>query len=498
MSTSGQFFLNCCCRRDTLDDVGISIDGNIQQLVSAESLDFREAVDTNYEVVTRLRLSIEAAVSNEEEAAELRCWFPSELVAQQHLERFLQTARLDPAMHGDVFGGALKLSMEAFRIRVENRVRCIFDQDYFPEGFADLMARCVGFQCGGTSTEGLPFVVLDLGKINPDLLAQAQAMHKEKPGLDFTLLWFVRMMEYITLVFLADRSRVGKPMYCVRPILIGRNFSMKLVGAAMRRWVSGLSKVGCDLYPLSFAELTVLHTPWIGGKVFSLAKPLLHPVTIEKIKLLSLKETEHWVGQMDAGKVPACIGGAARDVSHTFETRYPSYVKPLSSLSIPPEMPCSQASSRQDCRLALRRSTNTSKTTAHCGNRLPPTCFAGCFTWVAGKGGASTDPTSSCLHPHGTPNSADAALALLQTVEKSRLVPTSERYTWRHPFILFVLLFLGICGLLFYCEILLVASAFVLMDMSTQQMAQFGHRDVASRAEKSHAPQSWRDFFPVI
>lgn len=429
-------FLNCCCHRDAVDAKANLIDSHADQPV----------VSTDDDVIAQLRLAIEATVSSEEEAAELRCWFPSELVAQMHLARFLRTAREDPSMRGDVFGAALKLSMEAFRIRLENRVRCIFDKDYFPEGFASLMDQCIGFECGGTDHAGCPFTVMHLGKINTTLLAHAQAMSKDKPGLCYTVLWFIRMMEYITLNFLAARSRSsGKLMYCVHPILIGQALDLRpCFTFALRRWVGGVIKVGCDLYPLSFAELTVLHTAWIGSKAFSLAKPLLHPQTIAKIHLLSHQESEDWVCQMDTFSVPLSIGGAASDCSRTYQTSYPDRVAlPLSSLS-----------------------------------------------HEAARGKSS----SRAL--------AERSMITLPTPFKKQSAQTSERHS-RVVDIMYLLLSVVICGLLVmlqWCEVSAVALGFVTLELITRQPVDFAQNEDALPAEKSRSlmPSRWGPLFRAV
>jgi hypothetical protein len=279
----------------------------------------------------KLRRRIEAAVSNEEESAELKCWFASDNVTAQHLERFLQTAREDKVMKNDVPEGAFKISMKALRMRVENRIRFIFDDDFFPEGFEDLMVRTFGFQVSGIDAIGLPFIILDLGKLDTDLLGQALLIEKDKVGLSFAALWYVRMLEYIGLEVNQERSRKkGELVYATHTIFYG-DFKWRLAGSAMRQWVPEIAQAGADLFPLVAGILTCMDTPWIGAKGFSMAKPYLDPVTVEKTRLLSSADTAKWKAEVDPAHLPLFVGGRAPNLSPTFQSRYPG--SPVSTSS---------------------------------------------------------------------------------------------------------------------------------------------------------------------
>merc|ERR1719409_2495500 len=100
------------------------------------------------------------------------------------------------------------------------------------------MVRCMPIQCCGSYIDGTPFCILDLGKIDPELLAQAQAMQKHREGLSLTALWFVRIMEYLTLEVFEERSHAhGGLVYAAHIILNGKDFSLRLCVSAVRQFL---------------------------------------------------------------------------------------------------------------------------------------------------------------------------------------------------------------------------------------------------------------------
>lgn len=80
-------------------------------------------------------------------------------------------------------------------------------------------------------------------------------------------------------------------------------------------YVQEASKIGQDYYPETMGKFYLVNTPWLLSKVWGIVEGWLDPITREKIKSLSVKETKAGLlAQIPAENLPVDLGGVCQCV----------------------------------------------------------------------------------------------------------------------------------------------------------------------------------------
>jgi len=249
-------------------------------------------------------------------------------------------ARKEPAVDA-----ALELVRKALAYRVENRVSEVLEEHTFPPAFREAMAAGLRLAIAGEVADDPrvgPVVVVDLARTNSAALATAWSLGKSaRPGRaeNLTVLWYVRMMEYIHRTVLPRLSRErGTPVDQVITVLLCAEGAQcvslsHFLSVAALRWFKGMLHAGGVLYPEVCKRTVVLRPPWCTQIAFRTIRPLLTPSIAAGVQIASsIGDSEALMGAIiDRCKTDACVCGAARNLEVDFCLDTASTVTPASS-----------------------------------------------------------------------------------------------------------------------------------------------------------------------
>lgn len=321
---------------------------------------------------------VKSAARTPAEQRELTAWLSNgaEGAEEGHvLERFLISAAAEAggkSTEAAVLDAAVELACKALAYRVENRVSEVLDEQTFPPAFREAMAAGLRLAIAGEVADDPrvgPVVVVDLARTNSAALASAWSLGRARGGRseNLTVLWYVRMMEFIHRIVLPRLSRErGTRVDQVITVLLCADgphcVSLShFLSVAALRWFKGMLHAGYVLYPAICERTIVLRAPWFAASAFRTIRPLLTPSIVAGVHIASSSgDSEERMGAIiDRGKTDACICGAARNLEVDFCVDTASTATPPSSGVSPPSPPCSSA--RRSSRAASEASSDSSE-----------------------------------------------------------------------------------------------------------------------------------------
>lgn len=275
---------------------------------------------------TELHRRIMTSVSNDEEAAELKCMFVSDDVSRVRLESFLTYGRLDPVNGCGTIDSALHYFKKALEMRAKLQIRDIFDKDFFPDGFAESISNAFGPQIGGSFADGTPLMLFDMGRLDYDVFARLIKTHGGRAGETFAVFWLLRAVEYQFMELFVQCSIERRELTSMTHIvLLCRDFNpVNNWGRHVANTIARFVSIGNILFPYGISNITLLHAPRIASYICRLTKPLLDPTTANKINVLCASETARFIMQADPSRIPECLSGTAKNNHQILESRYPT------------------------------------------------------------------------------------------------------------------------------------------------------------------------------
>jgi hypothetical protein len=260
-----------------------------------------------------------------EEMAELRFWMPTLTAERVTLWRYLydplrlnKDPELSSAARVEIIDATLKLLREALSFRVKNEVSRIFEHGFFPEGFGRRLGLDLGL-AGWNADDGIPLVIANLATCDANALNEAWRIGDKGPDrANLCVLWYVRLMEYINLVVLPERSKqCGRELINVHLNILGSYGKQEAsIGHLCRplslSFLQGMLATGCLLYPDIAETVVIWKPPWIASRIYALVSPLVDPAILAKTVFLSSELGEKKMrGRLDAA--PECLGGHLAD-----------------------------------------------------------------------------------------------------------------------------------------------------------------------------------------
>jgi len=154
-----------------------------------------------------------------------------------------------------------------------------------------------------TDKEGRPIYIEQLGRLDVDKLYSITTSDRLLQRL---------VLEYEK--FLSDRlpagsEQVGHPVETSCTILDLNNVSLRSF-YRVKDYVLTASKIGQDYYPECMGKFYIINAPYLFAGVWTLIKPWLDEVTVNKIQIMSSGHKEVLLKQIDAENLPAEFGGS--------------------------------------------------------------------------------------------------------------------------------------------------------------------------------------------
>lgn len=232
------------------------------------------------------------------------------------LRRILQGCVISGASEKHLQRDAVEVVKEGVQFRIENGMRDIMRDDFFPAGFEEEFRSALHFSVGGHAKDGRPFIVFDFTSAKVDRLSALwHRGSNQKKHANFNILWFCRLMTYLQRDRFPKLKAAGTMArsaeeHCVlllncKGIGFGHMTNMFTV-----RFLTGINHAGCLLYPMFMDKFYCTCVPGLAKALFSCVKPLLHPSVAAKNVLLTEKEVPACMASLaDADNLPELVGG---------------------------------------------------------------------------------------------------------------------------------------------------------------------------------------------
>lgn len=241
--------------------------------------------------------------------------------ATSAVRRFCWQAREEHKFGEECAKGAVGWLQRCLASRQKLGLDRLLQQGPFTVAFRELYMRAMPFSVHRTDKQGHPVLIARYGSVDLSALRQLWAEGEslqQRSGLavNATVLFHIRVMEYITQVVMArETRRQGRVVDRMLVIMDMGGLSIGHLNSPLKAFLAGVSQESVPLFPETLHATILANAPWVLAKAaWPLVKQFLHPVTQAKLTMhSSAAELQRKLLELMAPEdVPPYFGGLCR------------------------------------------------------------------------------------------------------------------------------------------------------------------------------------------
>jgi hypothetical protein len=218
---------------------------------------------------------------------------------------------------------ALFYMREALRLRGIVNADDVWNPLRISEEQATSIRKVNPFAFGGHDKLGAPIMWAEAGRINGSEVAAVwdlcevkdSAGHVRDDVHNGMVAWYVRQMEYVSQVAMADLKAQNAGPHWDRVVLVldASGVGMSSWSTKVKRWMVACQDIGNVAYANMLKAIFVVNVPYLVKGVWSMIKPFLDPFVAAKVKLYSKSETtKELQAHIDKSNLIDFLGGDLR------------------------------------------------------------------------------------------------------------------------------------------------------------------------------------------